>query len=217
MNNRTLSVFLTISLLLFAAVSVQAEAKYAGSFQAIPSTIVIQMKKYSWRQGCPLPLHKLAYLRLNYWGYDGKVHRGELIVAKDIAPEVLSIFEELYQKRFPIKRMKLIEHYRGNDDHSMADNNTSAFNCRAVTGRRNVFSNHSYGVAIDINPLVNPYIAGRIVAPKNGRKYADRKRKIKGMIVKGDACYTAFKRRGWIWGGSWISVQDYQHFEKKPV
>ncbi|MCP4756830.1 MAG: M15 family metallopeptidase [Proteobacteria bacterium] len=212
---RILSTLVFVILFLFPCVPSEAETRFEGSFQAIPASIVTEMKKHSWRRGCPVPLHKLAYLRLVYWGYDGKIHRGELIVAKDVASEVLSIFRELFQKRFPIRRMRLIEHYGGSDDRSMESNNTSAFNCRSVTGRKNVFSAHSYGLAIDINPLVNPFISGSLVAPKNGKNYVDRTRKYKGMIINKGICHSAFKKRGWIWGGSWKSVKDYQHFEKK--
>ncbi|MDA8124128.1 MAG: M15 family metallopeptidase [Deltaproteobacteria bacterium] len=173
-----------------------------------------------------MPIEGLAYLQLSYWGFDGRVHSdGELIVKKELAEEVLAIFQELYSNKFPIEKIRLIDAYAGKDDPSMEDNNTSAFNCRPITGKSAGFSLHSYGTAIDINPRINPYVkivAGKtLILPANGEKFADRKSDHKGMIQEGDAdpCYRAFVKRGWTWGGtqSWFSKsgnRDYQHFEK---
>lgn len=211
-------VFKTICIILFfcfnAITILTAKPVFKGSFQAIPASIVKSMKQYSWRKGCPVPLHKLGYLRLSYWGYDDRQHSGELIVSKKLAPEFLEIFKELFEAKFPIKSIRRIEHFQGSDDLSMDADNTSAFNCRPVFGKKNVFSKHSYGVAIDINPLRNPYVKNALVAPKMGRAFIDRAKKIKGYIKKDGPCYNAFKKRGWTWGGDWNSLKDYQHFEK---
>ena len=108
--------------------------------------------------------------------------------------------------------MQLVDAFHGDDDRSMAANNTSAFNCRSVTGDPGVWSQHSYGWAIDINPVQNPYLSGRTVLPPAGRTYADRSRQQPGMIHGGDPVVRAFASIGWGWGGAWHSFQDYQHF-----
>ncbi|MCP4698757.1 MAG: hypothetical protein GY862_18185 [Gammaproteobacteria bacterium] len=124
-----------------------------------------------WKQNCPVSIKDLARLTLTHWGFDGKPHQGELVVHKKLARDFLDIFERLYAAKFPIEKMRLIEYYEGNDEKSMADNNTSAFNCREITGRSGTFSQHSYGTAIDINPLQNPYLTPKSSALKKiGRK-----------------------------------------------
>lgn len=148
---------------------------------------------------------------MTHWNYDGRVQSGQLVVAATLAEQVIAIFGDLYEAEYPIQRMEPIEAYGGDDDSSMAANNTSAFNCRQVTGGT-TFSEHSYGRAIDLNPLVNPYVRGSTVLPPAGRQYADRSLDAAGMIHAGDEVVTAFGGRGWIWGGTWSSLKDYQHF-----
>lgn len=188
-----------------------------SNFGPIPENIVAKMKKYSWKKNCPVPIKDLYYVQVPYWGYDNNVHQGELIVHKKVAKEVLYIFRELFYAKFPISKMKLIDEYQGSDDKSMEDNNTSAFNFRPITGRKNVYSNHSYGLAIDINPLVNPFVTKKKVYPEKGKKYVNRKIKAPGLIRKNDFCYKLFKKHGWSWGGDWRTMKDYQHFEKKSL
>jgi hypothetical protein len=168
---------------------------------------------FSWHPGCPVPIEDLRLLELDHWGLDGTVHRGELVVNASEAGDVLVIFETLFDARFPIERMALIDVYEADDDRSMAANNTSAFNCRSVTGDPDVWSEHSYGWAIDINPIQNPYVtSGGAVLPPAGRAYVDRSLRAPGMIHDGDVVTTAFSAAGWGWGGHWTSVRDYQHF-----
>lgn len=169
----------------------------------------------SWKENSPIELEDLCYINVTYWGFDDKEHIGELIVHKELAQEVIEIFKELYETKYPIEKIKLIDEYNADDNLSMADNNTSAFCSREVTGQKGVFSRHSYGIAIDINPVQNPYVKGEIVLPEEGREYLDRTNIRKGMITVGDPCYNAFKSRGWTWGGEWYSLKDYQHFEKE--
>ncbi len=192
-----------------------AKDKFTVVNKPLPDWVIAKMKRHSWREECPVPLEDLRYLYLKHWGYDGKVHNGRLVVHKQVADDVVAIFNTLFQHRFPIEKMKLIEDYKGSDENSMEDNNTSAFNCREVTGKPGVFSKHSYGLAIDINPLINPYIVKGKVLPPGGKKYINRTKKAKGMIVKGDIVCTSFIKRDWIWGGSWQNIKDYQHFQTK--
>jgi len=134
-------------------------AGFAGIATAVPHRVEEGMHNSgSWRQGCPVPVTDLAYLVLTYWGFDSQTHVGELVVHKKQALPVIKAFAELYELKFPIERMELIDVYNGSDDKSMATNNTPFFNCRDVTGEPGIFSKHSYGGAIDINPLQNPYL-----------------------------------------------------------
>ncbi|NUT98365.1 MAG: M15 family metallopeptidase [Saccharothrix sp.] len=168
----------------------------------------------SWREGCPVGPDQLRLISLDFVGFDGAVHRGELVVNAALAVEVARVFADLYFDRFPIQRMETIEKYDSDDDASMAANNTSAFNCRPITGGT-AWSNHSYGRAIDINTVQNPYISrSGTVYPPNGAPYVDRTQDLPGMIHAGDATEQAFTTRGWTWGGFWTTPIDYQHFEK---
>jgi hypothetical protein len=190
---------------------------FTAEISTIPPQIAAHMKQYTWHEGCPLGFNQLAYLRLLYWGFDQVPHQGELIVNKKLAAEVVGIFKVLYAEHFPIERMQLMDVFKGNDDAAMAVNNTSAFNCRDKTNQPGKFSLHSYGVAVDINTLINPYVKGDQVLPAGGRKYLDRTKRVPGMIVKNGFVYKLFIRRGWHWGGDWDTRQDYQHFEKPEV
>ena len=180
----------------------------------VPPAVAARMRVHSWREGCPVPIAQLAYLRLLHYGTDGAVHNGELIVHRELAVEVLQIFRALFEQKFPIEKMRLVDDYQGDDDRAMADNNTSGFNCRPVAGKPLVFSKHSYGRAIDINPLLNPMVVADTIAPPAGAKYANRARRVPGLLRQGDRAVHEFTRRGWTWGGTWVSMKDYQHFEK---
>jgi hypothetical protein len=139
---------------------------------------------------------------------------GRIIVHEDVAVEVAELFRGLYNLRFPIEKMKLIDAYGGSDAKSMEDNNTSSFNCRFVTGKKGVFSKHSYGRAIDINPRTNPYVKGKHFEPANAGAFLDRTQDVPGILRAGDEAVVLFEKAGWTWGGDWKSLKDYQHFEK---
>lgn len=162
-----------------------------------------------------LPCAQPADLRavnLTHWGYDGAVHEGRLIVAASEAENVAAIFGDLYAARFPIQRIVPVDQYGADDQASMRANNTSGYNCRTVAGSSSL-SNHAFGLAVDVNPLHNPYVKGGTVDPPEGAPWADRSNQRPGMIYGGDAVVTAFGARGWSWGGNWNSP-DYQHFDK---
>lgn len=168
----------------------------------------------SWKPGCPVPIAKLRIIEMPYWGFDGQPHQGgRLMVNASIAGSTVRAFAALFEQRFPIRRMQLIEAYGGSDDASMAADNTSAFNCRPITGQQGGFSIHSYGKAIDINTVENPYIKGSTVLPRAGSEFTDRTDVRPGMIVAGDAVVRTFTGLGFDWGGSWTSPKDYQHLE----
>jgi len=158
----------------------------------------------------------LRYIRLKYWDFEGEEHEdGELIVSEQLAREVAGIFYALYEAKYPFTSIRLVDDFGepGDDNLSMAANNTSAFNYRFVTGT-DTLSLHSYGDAIDINPMLNPYIDGERVAPENGAAYADRTLGLPGMIGHDDLCYKLFTENGLKGGGDWDEGKDYQHFSK---
>lgn len=155
----------------------------------------------------------LRYLEILHVGFDGQIHKGELIVNASISEEVLKIFREIYDVGFPIEKMKVISEYNNSDDESMKDNNTSAFNFRTITNGAEL-SNHAFGLAIDINPKINPYVSATSIFPENATEFVDRDQFTLGMIKKDEAVYKIFKKYGWIWGGDWDTIKDYQHFEK---
>ncbi|MGV8147161.1 MAG: M15 family metallopeptidase [Alkaliphilus sp.] len=183
--------------------------------EALPDHIIEKITGVSWKEGSPVSLEELSYIRVLHWGFDNKEHEGELIVHKELALEVVAIFKVLYQEKFPVKKIRLVDEYDADDNLSMEDNNSSAFNFREITGKKGVLSKHSFGVAIDINPVQNPYIRGNMILPLTGSEYVNRENVRKGMVVKGDVCYRVFKEFGWTWGGDWQTLKDYQHFEKK--
>lgn len=182
----------------------------------IPETVITKMQGVTWHQRYRCPsLKTLSYVKLSYWGFDHKTHQGVLIVAKRIAPQVVTIFKQLYHHKFPIYSMKPLYEFNGNDKLSMESNNTSAFNCRLLTGKKKSLSLHSYGLAIDINPLVNPYIRGDTVLPSNHIQTKKTAKPAEGKILYGDYVYSTFTKYGWSWGGDWCGMKDYQHFEKR--
>jgi hypothetical protein len=180
----------------------------------LPFALAALLAVPAWHAGCPVPLRDLRTLKIRYVDFNHRPNLGTLVVHKDVAPEVAAIFADLFQHRFQIERMEPIDNFDGSDDRSMAADNTSAFNCRDITGQPGKFSNHSWGRAIDINPLVNPYVKGDTVLPPTGRQYLDRTRAYPGGIAAGSYIVRLFERHGWTWGGSWKDRQDYQHFEK---
>ncbi len=184
------------------------------SYSEISTDIKNKMLGSSMPKNEPISFDDLSYLKLTYYGFDEKTHIGEMIVNKDVAEEVVEIFKELYMEKYPIEKIKLIDEYNASDELSMKDNNSSSFCYRTVSGT-DVISNHGKGVAIDINPLYNPHVntSTNKVSPDTAYDYVNRNTVVKGMIVKGDACYNAFIKRGWSWGGNWRNP-DYQHFEK---
>ena len=197
------------------------EAAAAPEFYAreIDSALFARIDGRSYKKGCRVPLADLRYLQVLHVGFDGETHVGELICNQAIADDLLEIFQVLYAARYPIERMVLIDEYDADDTRSMEANNSSGFNYREIrnTGK---LSNHSFGYAVDINPLRNPCVIernGRVsVEPEAGRPYADRTQEFTGKIDREDLCYREFRKHGFVWGGDWQSLKDYQHFEKSP-
>lgn len=183
----------------------------------IPESVKIRMEGCSFKAIAGVDWDDLRYVQLLHCDVDGNAIVGELVCAKTIADDLLSIFKELFQAGYPIEKMRLVDDYGGDDAASMRDNNTSCFNQRKIPVGGMV-SKHSYGLAVDINPKYNPYYKvknGKAkIEPEESVEYLDRSGDFPYMIRKGDLCYRLFKQHGFHWGGEWLSGKDYQHFEK---
>ncbi len=170
----------------------------------------------SFKENCTTKRDDLTYIRLLYYGFDKQTHVGELIVNKYIADDIIEIFRELYNEKYPIEEIILVDHYGADDALSMKNNNTSCFNFRYISGTKSP-SKHGLGLAIDINPLYNPYVKnnGKWVEPINAKTYVDRSKSFPYKIDHNDLAYKLFTKHGFAWGGDWKGLKDYQHFEKE--
>ncbi len=181
-----------------------ATPEFAGSVEKVRWAEL----RHSYREGCPVGPAELRTVHVSYWDFAGKPRRGAVVVARGEARAILGVFRQLWDARFPIRRLRPVSEYRGSDDASMAADNTSAFNCRFVGGTSR-WSMHAYGGAIDVNPVENPYVRGSTVSPAAGRAFLDRSRYRKGMAVRNGVLVRAFAAAGWKWGAGF---GDYQHF-----
>ena len=174
---------------------------------------------HSWRAGCPVGPAGLRMVRINHWAYDGRVRRGALVVRASEARAIVKVLRAAFAQGFPIRRIKPVDHFyaggrrtpSGSDKAAMRAGNTSAFNCRPVTGNPYRVSQHSYGNAVDINTIENPYVTPSRVYPPGSRRYLDRSPYRRGMIVAGGVVHRKFAALGWAWGARW-GHPDYQHF-----
>lgn len=183
----------------------------------IPDDIFEKMQGKSYKADCTLPRENLRYIHVLHVGFDNQVHEGELVVNKDIADDVLEIFKELYESGYQIEKVRLVDEYDADDEASMSDNNSSAFNFRFISHTTKI-SKHGMGMAVDINTLYNPYVKtvdGELsIEPANGADYVDRSKDFSHKIDHDDLCYKLFTEHGFEWGGDWTHSKDYQHFEK---
>jgi D-alanyl-D-alanine carboxypeptidase len=198
--------------LLAAAVVALGASSPAPRFVGEISRVSRSDLPHSYRPGCPVGPAGLRLVRVSHWDFRGRTHVGSIVVRSTVARDVLTVFRRLYAARFPIRRIRPIDVYGGNDARSLAADNTSGFNCRHVIGpgpKR--WSSHAYGLAIDLNPVENPYLDRGRVRPPAGQRFVDRSRVRPGMAVPGGVLLRAFAAVGWSWGGRWSSP-DYQHF-----
>ncbi len=195
------------------------EASYADDFyiSEIPDDIFAKMQGKSYKEDCTVPREDLRYVHVRHMGFDGEAKDGELVVNKAIADDVLAIFEELYKADYPIEKVRLVDEYDADDEASMSDNNSSAFNFRFISHTTRI-SRHGLGMAVDINTRYNPYVKtvdGKLsIEPANGADYVDRSKDFQHKIDHEDLCYKLFKEHGFTWGGDWTHSKDYQHFER---
>jgi hypothetical protein len=170
---------------------------------------------HTWRPGCPVSPSSLRRIQLNFWDYRGRLQRGTLIGAASVTSDYLAIFRRAFDAGFQIKKMYPADRYGGVDERAMRAGNTSAFNCRHVTGNPYRMSQHSYGNAIDINTFENPYVtSGKVYPPKAAVPYYYRREHNlgdPGVITPGSAIAQELWRQGWSWGARW-SPPDYQHW-----
>lgn len=175
-----------------------------------------RIKGKSYKPDCTVPRKDLRYLHVLHKDLNGKTHEGEMIVNAYIAKDVLAIFKKLYKHDYPIEKICLVDEYGADDEKSMEDNNSSSFNFRFISHTTKV-SKHGLGLAVDINTLYNPYtktVNGKqIIEPVTAGAYLDRSKDFPYKIDHDDLCYKLFTKRGFIWGGDWSDLKDYQHFE----
>jgi D-alanyl-D-alanine carboxypeptidase len=194
---------------------------FQGKMDRLPDGLAAEMRGTTWKPGCPVPLDDLRLLHFNYWAFDGTLDRGPMVVNASVANDVLWVFKQLYDAGFPIKKVALatefkparFEQHRRITSHRSV---TASFNCRPVVtalGPGGDFSQHAYGLAIDLNPLQNPYVTSDgFVRNRAAEPYLDRGRRLEGMIHRGDVVFRSFAAIGWEWGGNWSGDKDYMHF-----
>ena len=194
---------------------------FHGKIDELPAGLAAEMRGTTWHPDCPVPLDGLRLLHFNYWGFGGNLLRGPMVVNASAAEDLLWVFHQLYDARFPIKRVSLSTpfHPKAFAQHRRIDSNrsvTASFNCRPVVtalGPGGDFSQHAYGLAVDVNPLQNPYVTSDgFVRNRAAEPYTDRSRHLEGMIHEGDVVFRSFAAIGWSWGGNWSGDKDYMHF-----
>ena len=183
------------------------------AFRYSVSTVTAADIPHTWRPGCPVAPASLRMIHLSYWGFDGAIHTGSIVVNASVLTGVVTVFQTLFHARFPIYEMVPEDAYGGNDNAAAAADDTSGFNCRyAVAPGPPQWSVHAYGEAIDVNDVQNPYVDGSTIIPPAGSAYLNRSDVRPGMAVRGGALVDAFASVGWQWGGRWSPGTDYQHF-----
>ena len=208
--------FAVLIVLLFSVVSFASDDKDFYVIE-INDAIFSRIKGKSYKDNCTVPLSELRYLHVLHIGFDGETHEGELICNVSIADDLLDIFKKLYEAKYQIEKIRLVDEYNADDELSMRDNNSSCFNFRFISHTTRV-SKHGLGIAVDINTLYNPYVktvdGKRIIEPATAGEYVDRTKNFPHKIDENDLCYKLFTEHGFEWGGHWKTVKDYQHFEK---
>jgi len=187
--------------------------RFAATIGPVPRSV---LARSTWRPRCPVAESDLSYLTMTFWGLDHEAHTGEMIVHASVAEEITGVFEALFHARFRIEEMRVVtlkEQRRWRTAPTGDTNVTSSFECRKAT-LGSSWSEHSYGLAIDMNPFHNPYLRGDLVGPELARAYTDRTWERPGMIFEGDAVTRAFDAIGWGWGGRWSSLKDWMHFSQ---
>jgi D-alanyl-D-alanine carboxypeptidase-like protein len=196
-----------------------ALAPYQASTEPLPRPVQTQLEAEGfWRAGCPVGMSDLRLLTVRHWGFDGRAHTGRLVVNARAAGPLARVFRNLYGRRFPIRHMRLDDMYGPKRGRPRDGDVTASFDCRQAvpspcTGgsATGTWSMHAFGLAVDVNPVENPYVGcGRSRDP-TARRYFDRSRHRRGMVTR--RAIAAFGSVGWGWGGSWAgTTKDYMHF-----
>jgi hypothetical protein len=196
---------------------------FKGKVDLLPAGLAAEMRGTTWKPGCPVPMEDLRVLHFNYWGFGGNIERGPMVVNASAADDVLWVFHQLFDARFPIKKVALATEFKPKSfaQHRRITSHrsvTASFNCRPVVtalGPADTFSQHSYGLAIDLNPVQNPYVTSDgFVRNRAAEPYLDRSRDLEGMIHQDDVVFRSFAAIGWAWGGDWSGDKDYMHFSQ---
>ena len=182
--------------------------RFRATVMRVPPTVA---RRSTWEPACPVTLEDLRYLTVSFWGFDQQPHTGELIVDADAARGVVSVFEQLYRSRFPIEEMRVVSPPELDLPPTGDGNNTTSFVCRPARGSTS-WSQHAYGLAVDVNPFHNPYVRGDVVLPELASSYVDRGHRRPGMHHPDGVAVRAFAGIGWAWGGDWTDTKDWMHF-----
>jgi hypothetical protein len=212
---------LALALLVLALLPLAARAQpheFHVSIRPLPEQMREQLNGRFWRPGCPVSLLKLRVLRVLHFGFDGRVRTGQLVVNRDVAAPLARVFRRLYELRFPIRHMRFADLYGPASEIPKDGDVSGSFVCREAvpspcTGGTGTgsWSNHAYGLAVDLNPVENPYVGCGVSHNPAGRKYLDRSKLRRGMVTP--AVVQAFRSIGWGWGGAWTGdTKDYMHF-----
>jgi hypothetical protein len=187
---------------------------FQGSVEPLPGPLRAQLTGRYWHAGCPVGLSQLRLLTVTHWGFDNRLHTGQLVVNEAAAASLLTVFRRLHALRFPIRHMQLSDAY---GDGAQPSDTTGAFHCRRVarspcpgTRRSSTWSQHAYGLAVDLNPIENPYVGCGRTRQRSSVPFLDRSRHRRGMVTP--AVVRAFRAVGWGWGGDWTRNKDYMHF-----
>lgn len=184
--------------------------RFESTVRPVPDDVVARS---TWSPECPVARDELRYVTASFVGFDGRPHTGELIVHERAAEPLVEVLRSLYESGFPIEEMRVTRRDELDLPPTGDGNTTTAFVCRPAVGAT-TWSQHAYGLAIDINPFHNPYHRGDVVIPELASSYLDRDEVRPGMILAGDVVVTAFADIGWGWGGSWSSLVDTMHFSE---
>lgn len=171
------------------------------------------LRRSTWKPSCPVKANDLAYVNVSFWGFDRQPHTGELLVHEDVARDVVSVFRSLHRERWPIEEMRITRAVELDAPPTGDGNNTGAFACRPARLSAD-WSEHAYGLAVDVNPFHNPYVRDDLVLPERAIVYRNRSWRRPGMILPGDVVTRSFARIGWGWGGAWSSSKDWMHFSR---
>ncbi len=185
-----------------------ADGAFHAEVQPVPADVVARS---TWQEACPVTLDELRYVTVSFWGFDDRAHTGELIVHRDAADAMVHVFEQLFADRFPIEDMRVSTMADLDAPNTGDGNTTAAFVCRPTRGGSR-WSEHAYGLAIDVNPFQNPYVRDGGVIPGLASSYLDRADVRPGMLQPGAGPIEAFAAMGWRWGGEWENPRDYMHF-----
>ncbi len=183
---------------------------FESTLGPIPTDV---LARSSWVPECPVTVEELAYITVSHHGFDGEIHTGEMIVNATEAEGVVDVFRQLFDAGFPIEQMRVITKEEIDAPPTGDWNDTTSFVCRPAVGSNN-WSQHAYGLAIDVNPFHNPYLKGDLVLPELATAYTDRDDVRPGMVYGGDAAVEAFSAIGWGWGGNWNTLKDWMHFSR---